>query len=121
MITKYKLFLESIEQTLTYNKDSKSMVGVYKVIERDDNFTTLENNQEIQEMDGRYPIFYLDNKLSGLRYKRIIKLPSSQIKLDKEIGDNYFEVTIPYSVYKENRYLEVKRLDPEKFRIKNRF
>ena len=46
MITKYKLFIESITQTLDYDSESKSMIGVYKVVNTDPENTTIENKQE---------------------------------------------------------------------------
>ena len=82
MITSYKLFLESIEP-LIYDKDSKSMVGVYKVLDTNENTTTLENVQELQKHTGMEPVSgvdgignkvsYMDGTLAAYRITRVIK------------------------------------------------
>lgn len=98
------------------------MVGVYKILSTDDNFTTLENLQEIQEMKGGSKILYGNGMLSGLRYKKIIKIPSNKITIGKEIEDGYFEVKITYGVYKENQKdLAIRKLNPELFKIRDMF
>lgn len=121
MITKYILFLESINQALIYDKESKVMIGVYKVISKDDEFVTLENSQEIPEIRGGQQIFYANNMLSANRYIRIIKLPTDKITIGNKIEDGYFEIKIPYWLYKDYKaILDIKKLDPEKYQIRDR-
>lgn len=118
MITKFKLFVES----LTYDKDTQTMTGIYKVVSRDSDITTLENVQEIQELSGRKTVFYMDDKLSAFRITRIINLPSSKITIGEEVELGYFEVSIPYWLYKENmKSLKIHKLENKhQFRIKDR-
>lgn len=115
MITRYKLFIESISQTLDYDPESKSMIGVYKILNTDSENTTIENKQEFQEFKGRRPLIYMTDKLSAHRYTRIIKLPTSQIKIGKDMGEGYFEIVIPYNLYlSHKKELAIQKLDNSK-------
>lgn len=115
MITKYKLFIESITQTLDYDPESKSMIGVYKVLSTDPENTTIENQQEFQEFKGGRPLIYMTDKLSAHRYTRYITLPTNQIKISKDMGEGYFEISIPYNLYINHKTeLAIQKLDNSK-------
>jgi hypothetical protein len=119
-LKRHKIF-ESVEiPALVYDKDTRSMIGIYKILEMDDDFITIENLQEVQEFSGRAPIIYMDNKHSGHRYRKTVKLPIDDIKILNKISDEYFELSIPYRIYKLNeKDLSIKKLDSD-FRIKDR-
>lgn len=113
---------------LFYNPDNKCMCGIYKVIKRDDNITTIENIQEIEAFGymlpnsrgGKNKLYYFDGTEVGYGIKRIVDLPTKKVHLIKEIGDDYCEFNIPYFVYKPlEKELKILKLDKKIFSVKD--
>lgn len=111
---------------LVYDSDNKCMTGVYKLISRDENTTTISNIQEIEahgymlprSKGGREKLFYLDGKQSGYSIRRVVDLPTKKIHLLKELEDGYCELSIPYFIYKpEMKKLKILKLNKNLYRI----
>ncbi len=120
MITKFSLFLESIGDKTVYDQETRSMTGAYKVISNDGVTTSIENYQEIPELKGSRPLIYMDDKLSGIRIKKVVNIPSDQIKIGADLGDGYFDISIPYFIFKKyDSDLEIKKLS-DRYRVKDK-
>lgn len=113
-------------EPLVYNSENKCMTGVYKLISRDENTTTISNIQEIEAYGHMLPnsiggdgkLYYADGKLSGYSIKRVIDLPTKKIHLIKELEDGYCELSIPYFIYKpEMKKLKILKLNKNLYRI----
>lgn len=131
----YKLFLEMYRKNesvddpeikpLFYDGNSKCVIGIYKLISRDDNITKILNIQELEAYGNMLPftrgegkLYYADNKMSGYSIKRVIELPTKKIHLLREFENGYCELSIPYYIYKPLiKKLKILKLDKSLYRI----
>lgn len=118
-LSTFNLFFESIGDKPLYDQETRSMTGAYKLVSDKDGVTSIENYQEIPEIKGGKPLIYMDDKLSGIRVKKVVELPSDKIKIGEDLGGGYFEISIPYSLFKKHDAdLEIKKLS-DRYRVKD--
>lgn len=96
-----------------YNANTKSLHGVYYLLDEDNNTFTIYNPQELEDFGKEWA--------SGKRSYRIkevtIKLPKKFVTKSEtpyEGKDGWFEFEIPYWLYSKDDGLKVKRIDAPK-------